>query len=73
MSKNKNLFRKLKHYFETTPKEILDKDFEEIMSENSEGPDVLDILPTRKQVKQYRRQIKRYKSKNYESKIVKKN
>ena len=65
MGKNKTLYGKLKHYFETTPKEILDKDFQEIMSENSEGPDVLDILPTRKQVKQYRRQIKQYKSKDY--------
>ena len=56
-------FRNLKHYFETTPQEVLDKDFEEIMSENSEGPDMLDILPTRKQVKQYRRQMKQYKNK----------
>jgi hypothetical protein len=64
--KNKNLFFKyLKRYFETTPQEVLDKDFEEIMSENSEGPDMLDILPTREQVKQYRRQIKQYKNKDY--------
>ena len=61
--KNKLFFKNLKHYFETTPQEVLDKDFEEIMSENQEGPDMLDILPTREQVKQYRRQIKQYKNK----------
>ena len=59
MKKKKyTLFKDLKRYFETTPQEVLDKDFEEIMSENQEGPDILDILPTREQVKQYRRQIK---------------
>ena len=64
MKKKKKLFFKdLKHYFETTPQEVLYKDFEEIMSENSEGPDMLDILPTREQVKQYRRQMKQYKNK----------
>ena len=66
MKKKKNtLFKDLKHYFETTPQEFLDNDFEEIMSENSEGPDILDILPTREQVKQYRRQMKQYNKKNY--------
>lgn len=65
MKHKKNaLFKELKHYFETTPQEVLDNDFEEIMSENTEGPDMLDILPTREQIKQYRRQIKRYKNKN---------
>ena len=63
MGKNKTLYGNLKHYFETTPQEVLYKDFEEIMSENQEGPDVLDILPTREQVKQYRRQMKQYKNK----------
>ena len=64
MKKKKNtLFKDLKHYFETTPQEVLDNDFEEIMSENSEGPDMLDILPTREQVKQYRRQMKKYNKK----------
>ena len=63
MGKNKTLYGKLNHYFETTPQEVLDKDFEEIMSENQEGPDILDILPTREQVKRYRRQMKQYKNK----------
>ena len=31
--------------------------------ENQEGPDMLDILPTREQVKQYIRQMKQYKNK----------
>ena len=61
--KNKLFFKNLKHYFETTPQEVLDKDFEEIMSENQEGPDMLDILPTREQVKKYIRQMKQYKNK----------
>lgn len=61
--KNNSFFKDLKRYFETTPQEVLDKDFEEIMSENQEGPDMLDILPTREQVKQYRRQMKQYKNK----------
>ena len=61
--KKDSFFKDLKRYFETTPQEVLDKDFEEIMSENQEGPDILDILPTRDQVKQYRRQIKQYKNK----------
>lgn len=61
--KKDSFFRNLKHYFETTPQEVLYKDFEEIMSENQEGPDIFDILPTREQVKQYRRQMKQYKNK----------
>ncbi|MBP8934163.1 MAG: hypothetical protein KBG68_00455 [Prevotella sp.] len=61
--KKDSFFKDLKRYFETTPQEVLDKDFEEIMSENQEGPDMLDILPTREQVKQYRRQMKQYKNK----------
>ena len=61
--KNNSFFKDLKHYFETTPQEVLYKDFEEIMSENQEGPDIFDILPTREQVKQYRRQMKQYKNK----------
>ena len=63
-NKKYTLFKDLKRYFETTPQEVLDKDFEKIMSENPEGPDMLDILPTREQIKQYRRQIKRYKNNN---------
>ena len=42
--KKDSFFKDLKRYFETTPQEVLDKDFEEIMSENQEGPDMLDIL-----------------------------
>ena len=63
MKKKNTLFKDLKRYFETTPQEVSHKDFEEIMSENQEGPDMLDILPTREQVKQYRRQMKQYKNK----------
>ena len=59
--KKDSFFKDFKRYFETTPQEVLDKDFEDIMSENQEGPDMLDILPTREQVKQYRRQMKQYK------------
>ena len=61
--KKNSFFKELKHYLETTPQEVSHKDFEEIMSENTEGPDMLDILPTRKQVKQYRRQMKQYRNK----------
>ena len=61
--KNNSFFKDLKHYFETTPQEVLYKDFEEIMSENQEGPDMLDILPTREQVKRYIRKMKQYKNK----------
>ena len=61
--KKDSFFKDIKRYFETTPQEVLYKDFEEIMSENSEGPDMLDILPTREQVKQYRSKIKQYKNK----------
>jgi len=62
--KKYSLFKDLKHYPETTPQEVLNKDFEDIISENTEGPDMLDILPTREQIKQYRRQIKQYKNNN---------
>ena len=62
-NKKYTLFKDLKHYFETTPQEVLDKDFEDIMSENSEGPDMLDILPTREQVKRYIRKMKQYNKK----------
>ena len=63
MGKNKTLYGNSQHYFETTPQEVLDKDFEDIMSENSEGPDMLDILPTREQVKRYIRKMKQYNKK----------
>ena len=64
MKKKKNtLFKDIKHYFETTPQEVLYKDFEEIMSGNQEGPDMLYILPTREQVKRYIRKMKQYNKK----------
>lgn len=37
-----DLFESLKKYFELTPKEIIDKDWEEIKYLNQIGPDVID-------------------------------
>lgn len=65
--KKYTLFEDLKHYFKNTPREVLDRDLSRILSENPanlEGPDMLDILPTHKQIKQYRKQLKQYRRKN---------
>lgn len=37
-----NLFESLKNYFESTPKEVLDKDWKEIEYLNEIGPDVIE-------------------------------
>lgn len=37
-----NLFESLKYYFENTPKEILENDWEEIKYLNGIGPDVIE-------------------------------
>lgn len=40
------LFEQLKEYFETTPKEQLDKDWEELKHWNEIGPDVTEFVNT---------------------------
>lgn len=37
-----NLFESLKNYFENTPKEVLENDWEEIKYLNGIGPDVIE-------------------------------
>lgn len=58
----------LKRYFEETPKEVLDKEWEEIKHLNEIGPDVLEYC---KRVREYQEKLGEEifnKEKNVESK-----
>lgn len=57
-----NLLQKLKEYFETTPKEQLDKDWEELKKYNEIGPDMDEYIKSVKEsIKKYGCQIKKDK------------
>lgn len=57
-----NLLQKLEEYFRNTPKEQLDKDWEELKKYNEIGPDVDEYIKSVKEsIKKYGRQIKKDK------------
>lgn len=57
-----NLLQKLEEYFRNTPKEQLDKDWEELKKYNEIGPDIDEYLKSAKEsIKKYGCQIKKDK------------
>ena len=57
-----NLLQKLEEYFRNTPKEQLDKDWEELKKYNEIGPDVDEYIKSvEKSIKKYGCQIKKDK------------
>lgn len=46
-----NLFESLKYYFENTPSEVLENDWEEIKYLNGIGPDVIEYSKFVKNIK----------------------
>lgn len=57
-----NLLQGLEEYFKNTPKEQLDKDWEELKKYNEIGPDIDECLKSAKEsIKKYGYQIKKDK------------
>ncbi len=57
-----DILQKLKEYFENTPKEQLDKDWEELKEYNEIGPDMDEYIKSVKEsIKKYGCQIKKDK------------
>lgn len=57
-----NILQKLEEYFRNTPKEQLDKDWEELKKYNEIGPDIDEFLKSAKEsIKKYGCQIKKDK------------
>lgn len=57
-----NLLQKLEKYFRNTPKEQLDKDWEELKEYNETGPDMNEYIKSVKEsIKKYGCQIKKDK------------
>ena len=57
-----NILQKLEEYFKNTPKEQLDKDWEELKKYNEIGPDVDEYLKSvEESIKKYGFQIKKDK------------
>lgn len=57
-----NLLQKLEEYFRNTPKEQLDKDWEELKEYNEIGPDVNEYLKSvQESIKKYGCKIKKDK------------
>lgn len=57
-----NILQKLEEYFRNTPKEQLDKDWEELKEYNEIGPDMDEYLKSAKEsIKKYECKIKKDK------------